>query len=333
MPPLALVCMFMTASASTPSVSRWVHAWAVLTVCATLPLLVLGAEVTTKQVGMVDDKGFRVPWHMLVVSLQEKGLGFVIEHSHRLAGFIVGTCIIVLAIGLWWREPRGWVRWMGVASLGAVIIQGLLGGFRVQLNALLGKDLALIHGCFAQLVFALLVAVALFTSRGWIMAAVLPATAEAGQLRRWSLVTAALVYFQIILGGMVRHTDFFLGPRLHLVVAFAVVGAVIWLFKLALDLPVRTRSLTNPIVLLGFLVIVQICLGMEAWIGKFVSREWPQLQPLTIHPDLVRSLHFLFGSLVFATSVVVVLQAQRRIARNDKASPVLKPVGRLEGAA
>src|SRR5438309_558656 len=98
--------MFMTVSASTPSVSPWVHRWAVLTVCATLPLLVLGAEVTTKQVGMVDVQGFRMPWHMLLVSPLEKGLGFVIEHSHRLAGYVIGTCIIVLALVLWRREPR-----------------------------------------------------------------------------------------------------------------------------------------------------------------------------------------------------------------------------------
>src|SRR5687767_11810716 len=87
------------------SALAWLHRWAVLTVCATLPLLLLGAEVTTKQVGMVDAVGFRPPWHMLTVPLRERGLGFVIEHSHRLAGFVVGTCIIVLAVGLWRWEP------------------------------------------------------------------------------------------------------------------------------------------------------------------------------------------------------------------------------------
>jgi hypothetical protein len=40
---------------------RWLHAWAVLTVVATLPLLFLGAEVTTKQAGMTDPAGYRHP--------------------------------------------------------------------------------------------------------------------------------------------------------------------------------------------------------------------------------------------------------------------------------
>src|SRR5262245_4900401 len=78
--------------------SRWLHRWAVLTACITLPLLLLGAEVTTKKVGMVDPTGFREPWHMVTVPLREKGLGFVIEHSHRLVGFVAGTCITVLTV-------------------------------------------------------------------------------------------------------------------------------------------------------------------------------------------------------------------------------------------
>src|SRR5881397_3067681 len=106
----------------------WSHRWAVITVCATLPLLLLGAEVTTKQVGMVDPQGFRPPWHMLTVPRQELGLGFIIEHSHRLAGYVVGTCTIVLAVSFWFFEPRRWVRYLAVSALGAVIVQGLLGG-------------------------------------------------------------------------------------------------------------------------------------------------------------------------------------------------------------
>src|ERR1051325_9852949 len=103
----------MTGASPAPAASpRWVHWWAVLTVCATLPLLILGAEVTTKKVGMADPTGFRVPWHMLLVELWEKGLGFVIEHSHRLAGYVIGTCSIELAVALWRCDPRRWVRWM-----------------------------------------------------------------------------------------------------------------------------------------------------------------------------------------------------------------------------
>jgi cytochrome c oxidase assembly protein subunit 15 len=156
-----------------PGTSRWLHYCALATACAALPLLLLGAEVTTKKVGMVDERGFRAPWHMVSVLIEKAQRGepvdpgFVIEHSHRLAGFLVGILAIVLVVGLWLREKRAWLRWLGVLALAGVIAQGILGILRVNLNALMGRDLALVHGCFAQLVFALLVSMVAFTSRSW----------------------------------------------------------------------------------------------------------------------------------------------------------------------
>src|SRR5262245_37946557 len=285
---------------------RWPHAWAVLTVCATVPLVLLGATVTTKQVGMVDPVGFREPWHMLKVPLREVGLGFVIEHSHRLAGFVVGSCVIVLAAGLWLREPRRWVRVLGLVALLGVSAQGLLGGFRVNLNAVMGNNLALIHGCFAQLVFALLVSLALFTSRSWTTD---EDTEESQALRRWSILTALLVYLQIVLGAVVRHKDLVFGARAHLLAAFAVTGAVIWLAKLVMENHASQRHRLAPVWTLVLLVGVQLFLGVESWMSRFGSAEWRQVQPLTDQPDLMRTLHFFTGSLVFATTIVVALQA------------------------
>jgi cytochrome c oxidase assembly protein subunit 15 len=317
----------MTEPTNSAVFSPWLHRLAVLTVCATLPLLVLGAEVTTKQVGMVDPVGFREPWHLLRAPLRELGLGFVIEHSHRLAGFIVGTCVIVLAVALWLREPRRWLRWLGLAALLGVSMQGLLGGLRVNLNVLMGNNLALIHGCFAQLVFALLVSLALFTSRGWQA----DAAADTPQLRRWSLLTAALVYAQAILGAVVRHKDFALGARAHLITAFVVVAAVVWLVKLVAEAHPGDRFRMRPVLFLAGLVCVQILLGVESWISKFSSPEWHQVQPLTAQPELLRSLHYFVGALLFSAAVVVTLQSHRQVAWSAKVAAV--PVGRLEGAA
>ena len=43
--------------------------------------------------------------------------------------------ILMLAVSLWLREPRRGVRWLGLAALLGVCVQGLLGGLRVNLNA------------------------------------------------------------------------------------------------------------------------------------------------------------------------------------------------------
>src|SRR5439155_18446269 len=126
-------------------------------------------------------------------------------------------------------DPRRWMRWLGVAALAGVCAQGLLGIFRIELNALMGKTLALVHGLFAQLVFALLVSVAVLTSRSWLAFRARETAREAetqttGGLRAWSILTACLVFGQLILGGLVRHKDYFLSARAHLLLAFVVVA-------------------------------------------------------------------------------------------------------------
>ena len=85
-----------------PNVPRWLHVWAILTACLALPLVALGAEVTTKQVGMADTTSVREPWYLATLAKGElwaQGPGLIIEHSHRTAGWLVGMAAIVLAVG------------------------------------------------------------------------------------------------------------------------------------------------------------------------------------------------------------------------------------------
>src|ERR1700730_8317539 len=110
---------------------RWLHCWALLTVLVTFVLLLLGAIVTTFRVGMADPIWPTYPWHLLLINWQEPSPGFLIEHSHCRAGYILCCCVIVLAIGSWYQSSRRWLGWLGSAALLAVIAQGLLGGFRV----------------------------------------------------------------------------------------------------------------------------------------------------------------------------------------------------------
>src|SRR5262249_38564368 len=142
------------------------------------------------------------PWHLLLISWDEPKPGFIIEHSHRLAGYLVGCCTIVHAWGLWRNENPSWLRWLGVTALLGVIVQGLLGGFRVKLNELFGPNLALLHGCFAPVVFTLLVCLVVFTSKGWSDPSSRTTPVIASRtLRRWSKLVAVLVFLQIIFGG------------------------------------------------------------------------------------------------------------------------------------
>jgi heme A synthase len=315
---------------------RWLHLLAVLTACATLPLLSLGAEVTTRGVGMVDPRGFRWPWE--IVALLADGdnranSALVIELTHRMFGFLVGLLAIALCAGTWlaFRDRR---RWLGPLALVAVVAQGLLGRYRVDLNDLLGyrlgSVLALVHGCFAQLVFALLVGVAVLTSPAWAAPGRTHEQAPA-RLRYWSLLTAGVIFVQIVLGAVVRHRDLVLGARLHLLGAFAVAAAVVWLVKVAGEQPSLIRR--RWVVLLAGLVGLQLLLGVETWLSKFTApgTSWNQLQPLVRQHELVRTLHFVAGALLFSTSVAVALWAYRLPSWTAQAAT--PPARRLEGAA
>ena len=308
----------------------WLHWWALVTLAAALPLLFLGAEVTTLGVGMVDAQGLRSPWYFFQEFLADRGLDWKIEHGHRQAGWIIGNCAIVLVVLTWWREPRRWVRWLSVLALAAVCVQGLLGIFRIELNARLGTTLALIHGGFASVIFALLAVLVAVTARHWTRGA---ASAEpcSPRLRRWAIFSVVVVYAQLILGGLVRHKDFTLMARAHLLGAFAVLATVIWLAKLALESGQRAW-LARSVVVLLFLVCVQLLLGVESWLSKFFVPQapWNQLQPLAVYQDFVRSIHYVVGTMIFATTVVVAINVHWQGSGALSLGPAARP---MEGAA
>lgn len=293
---------------------RWLHGWALLTAAATVALLALGAVVTTFQVGMADPVWPTVPWHLALIDWREPNPGFVIEHSHRLAGYIVGCCVIVLTLGLLCTARRGWLKWLGAAALAGVVAQGLLGGFRVVLHAWLGTNLAIIHGCFAQIVFSLLVSLAVLTSAhaaGGADAIAFAAEEGSVRLRRATLALVGLVFLQLVWGALVRHTNGTVAQRMHILTAFAVVAVAVWLAHTALARPAARRVLGRTLVVLGILLAFQVMLGVESWMGKFAGVLLPEMHKPTVGQAATRVAHVLVGSFILATSVVLAVLAHR----------------------
>ncbi len=129
--------------------------------------------------------------------------GILYEHGHRLIASFVGLLTVILTVWLWRKEERRWVKGLGIAALAAVITQGLLGGLTVVL--LLPTPISVAHATLAQTFFAIVTSIALFTSRWWITSP--SVTGGAGSsLFKLSIVTALVVYIQLILGALMRHT-------------------------------------------------------------------------------------------------------------------------------
>jgi cytochrome c oxidase assembly protein subunit 15 len=294
----------------------WLHRYIKLVVCCTVILIAAGGMVTSTDSGLaVPDWPNTYGQFMFAFPFEKMVGGILYEHGHRMIASTVGFLTIILAIWTWKVEPRKWVRWLAVAALGAVILQGVLGGITVLL--LLPAPVSIGHAGLAQLFFCATVTLALVTSAGWKSAR---ESADDVLLRRVALATTILIYCQILLGATMRHTnaglaipDFPLafghllppawnaGVAVHfahrvgaLLVMLAILATAghVWYHH-------RSQSeLVRPATLLVILVAVQIALG------AFVI--WSGLQPI------INTAHVVNGALVLGTSLVLTLRSFRR---------------------
>ena len=182
----------------------WLHRFAMFTALATLALVGIGGLVTSKGVGMaVPDWPTTYGYNMFLVPFDQwlGKFGIFEEHSHRLVASFVGFLTIGLAIWLWAKEARKWVRLLGIGALVLVVMQGVLGGLRVtEIN----QNLGLIHGAVAQLFLILVCAIALVTSAWWQRVNVSDRAGFAA-LKGILVAVICLVFVQLLLGATMRH--------------------------------------------------------------------------------------------------------------------------------
>jgi len=173
---------------------------------ATLVLIGFGGLVTSKEAGMaVPDWPNTFGYNMFLVPFDQwLGIpGVFEEHSHRLVASFVGLLTMILAIWLWFVEPRKWVRRLGLAAFVLVLAQGILGGLRVtEIN----PNLGLIHGMVAQLFLILICGITLVTSVWWHRASVKKEQGmNFGRLQGAIITVICLFFVQLLLGATMRH--------------------------------------------------------------------------------------------------------------------------------
>ena len=183
---------------------KWLlHRFAAMTAFATLLLICVGGVVTSKEVGMsVPDWPTTYGYNMFLFPVSKWVGGILYEHSHRLVASVVGFLTVILAVWLWCKEARRWMRWLGVAAVLAVVLQGVLGGLRVTQ---VKDELGIFHAALAQLFFVLVSAIALFSSRWWLNAGKLPNSTDGRGLASLYWMGTGLIFFQLVLGATMRH--------------------------------------------------------------------------------------------------------------------------------
>jgi cytochrome c oxidase assembly protein subunit 15 len=312
---------------------RWLHRFAVFTAGATLFLIFAGGLVTST------GSGLAVPdWPLSYGMIFPPMIGGIFyEHGHRMVATFVGFLTTVLAIWLWKQEPRRWLRYLGIAAFVAVVLQGVLGGITVLY--LLPTPISVAHACLAQTFFCLIVGIALFTSPRWRQPSMLLVERGGIPLKGLAVITTGVIYVQLVLGALMRHTEaglaipdfplsfghlvpplsslsvdpnvpFPISPetfRTRVLIHFAhrawavvVLVAVVWAAVHILRLYQGRGELVRPALLMLGLVSLQIVLGaLVIWTEKRVS---------------VTTFHVVVGASILALSLVLTLRSWRMTA-------------------
>lgn len=288
--------------------SRGLNRFAILVACATFFLIIAGALVTSHDAGLATPD-----WPLSNGQVFPKMVGNLFwEHGHRMVATTVGMLTIVLMIYILRKEDRDWVRKLGVFALLAVIAQGLLGGLTVKLMLPLAVSTA--HATLAQLFFCTTVSLAVFTSRSWIEAR--PLEEEKGSLPQRYLCTAALVaiFIQLVIGATLRHSatwDQHLPTELILTHIFGALIVTYTLGRASITTLRRYKDekfLTRPAAVALTLLVVQLFLGMAAYMTRLASPTDPQPRNPMV---AITVAHVACGALVFVSTIVLTLRTYR----------------------
>ncbi len=278
------------------------HRYAVLTACCTFLLLIAGALVTS------NDAGLSIPdWPLAYGSVHPPMVGGIVyEWSHRVLATCIGILTIGLAAWLWKAEKRNWMRWLGLAALGGVIAQGILGGATVLTFQLPAVSAA--HATLAQLFFSTVVSIAVFTSSWWngdLAEIDDPGTPRVRTMIVWTFLA---VFLQLILGAAFRHKGFGIIPHL--------IGAVIVTILIFMTAGALKRRFADVPALrscarfLHILIGVQLLLGVGAYWSRLYSARFPQ--PIGVMVALT-VVHTVTGALVLAVTLVTALISYRML--------------------
>lgn len=291
----------------TATYNPGLHKFAKFVVGWTVLLFIAGALVTSNNAALsVPDwpKSFGT-WFP---SLRQLAGGAFFEHSHRVIAGGLGVFVLVLAILIWLKDSRRWLRWFGVIAVAGVVVQAVLGGEVVR--QLLQYWLPVIHAVFAQIVFAAVLGIAVFTSNWWISERPQLTDTGAPSIHSLAILNAAVIFFQVVLGAGFRHSEIPVWP--HMVGALLVLGSVMWTAVALRKRFGASRELSRARALLHSIFGIQFLLGFGAY--------WARLESMKVGATsatvILTVVHTVIGAILLAFSVLIVLICYRLVPRS-----------------
>ena len=283
------------------------HRLAILLCCMTVVLLVAGALVTSNEAGdSVPD--WPVSFGRWLISSNNFVANVRFEYSHRVIAGAVGLTTMVLAVWAYFTERRSWMRKLALIAVAGVVAQAGIGGVRVlfpEYKALI----AVPHALVAQSFFAVIVAIAVFTSRSWWKPHDTKPDTSSLPLRKLAAAAVCAVLIQLVLGAGFRHQAFGIIP--HIVGAVAVTLLIVSTVVVLMRRHGDDDYLARPGKLAIGLLFVQIGLGVAAYLARLAAAGNPQpLEPMIS----LTVAHLVVGALTLAAVVVLALRSYQVLA-------------------
>ncbi|MBI4369915.1 MAG: COX15/CtaA family protein [Elusimicrobia bacterium] len=293
----------ITMNLKTPSNQPYLKFLAQLTALAAFILIIAGGLVTST------GSGLAVPdWPLSFGQFFPAMAGGVFfEHGHRMIAGTVGLMTLILVVSIWLLDQRRWLRRLGLAAGGGVILQAFLGGLTVLMK--LPPEVSIAHACLGQSVFCLLVTIA----------DALNLETDSDPVTLWPrtnfwkilLATTTVLFVQLLLGAILRHTHAL--AMLHLVWALAVTVKITIISSRILGDGRFPRALSQPAFPLALLITAQLILGAGAlWITKSppsTEFSWRMTLP---------TAHVAVGAAMLALLSTLTLRAWRLEMSNDE---------------
>jgi heme a synthase len=294
-----------------PTYHPAIYKFSLFVVAWTLVLLIAGALVTS------EDAALSVPdWPLSYGSLTPPMVGgIVFEHTHRIIATILGLFIVILAVAIWRKEERRWVRWLALAAVGGVIVQGILGGLTVL--KLLHYWLPVLHACAAQIMFGVVVCIAFVTSRWWLAHHEQLADSGSPSIHTLVALNATAILVQIALGAAYRHKYSAVTP--HVAWALVVFLIASWTASVLHKRFHASKELSSARAILHAIVGLQLILGIGALWTRITAVKDAQPMPLMIGATVI---HTVVGAILFAVSIYVVLLCRRLVTPNREVAAV-----------
>jgi len=198
--------MTISGSSDTHAADQpWLRRFAILLCVATVALIFLGGQVKSHEAGLsVPDWPMTYGENPLTYPVSKWTGGVFHEHFHRLWAGGVASLTFVLAVWLTIAARRRGLKVLGWLAVVTVLLQAVMGGLTVLLK--LPVHVSSTHAILAQSFLLILVFIAYGLTRERDRLAA-QSTVRGGPTFRGAVLIIAIIYGQLFLGALMRHTE------------------------------------------------------------------------------------------------------------------------------